>query len=181
MWLRVTGTLSRSTEMLHVKWRITLTCWQATFPSKMPRRVHLGSLPRPQRSFLVKRAGRVIDGMDINQAWHRELGHAEYRITITMAGYGADEDAADAFLEGFLEKHPETGPVVSRNRGADTISVTFSLKASGQEHALKLGRVVWAEGGAGSGLEPTRVRRAEIEPVEDAAEDQDQADERVPA
>jgi hypothetical protein len=118
---------------------------------------------------------------DIYEAWHRDLGHAEYRITITMAGYGADEDAADAFLEGFLEKHPETGPVVSQNRGADTISVTFSLKASGQEHALKLGQVVWAEGGAASGLEPTRVVRAEIEPVEDAAEDQAQAGERVPA
>jgi len=107
--------------------------------------------------------------MDVYEAWHRELGHAEYRITITMAGYGADEDAADAFLEGFLEKHPETDPVVSQNRGANTISVTLSLKTSGQEHALKLGQIVWAEGGAASGLEPNRVVRAEIEPVEDSA------------
>jgi hypothetical protein len=128
----------------------------------------------------VERA--VIDGMDdIYEAWHRELGHAEYRITITMAGYGQDEDAAESFLEGFLEKHPETGPVVSQNRVADTISVTFSLKAGGQEHALNLGQVVWVEGGAASGLEPTRVVRAEIEPVEDAAEDQAPAGERVPA
>lgn len=118
---------------------------------------------------------------DIYEAWHRELGHAEYRITITMAGYGQDEDAAESFLEGFLEKHPETGPVVSQNRAADTISVTFSLKAGGQEHALNLGQVVWVEGGAASGLEPTRVVRAEIEPVEDAAEDQAPAGERVPA
>jgi hypothetical protein len=128
----------------------------------------------------VERA--VIDGMDdIYEAWHRELGHAEYRITITMAGYGQDEEAAESFLEGFLEKHPETGPVVSQNRVADTISVTFSLKAGGQEHALNLGQVVWVEGGAASGLEPTRVVRAEIEPVEDAAEDQAPAGERVPA
>jgi hypothetical protein len=128
----------------------------------------------------VKRA--VIDGMDdIYEAWHRELGHAEYRITITMAGYGQDEDAAESFLEGFLEKHPETGPVVSQNRVADTLSVTFSLKAGGQEHAFNLGRVVWVEGGAASGLEPTRVVRAEIEPVEDAAGDQPRTDERVPA
>jgi hypothetical protein len=118
---------------------------------------------------------------DIYEAWHRELGHAEYRITITMAGYGQDEDAAESFLGGFLEKHPETGPVVSQNRVADTISVTFSLKAGGQEHALNLGQVVWVEGGAASGLEPTRVVRAEIEPVEDAAEDQAPAGERVPA
>ena len=124
----------------------------------------------------------VIDGMDdIYEAWHRELGHAEYRITITMAGYGDDGDAAESFLEGFLGKHPETGPVVSQNRVADTISVTFSLKAGGQEHALNLGQVVWVEGGAASGLEPTRVVRAEIEPVEDAAEDQAPAGERVPA
>jgi hypothetical protein len=126
---------------------------------------------------------RAVNGRldDIYEAWHRDLGHAEYRITITMAGYGGDGDAADAFLEGFLEKHPETGPVVSQDRAADTISVTFSLKASGQEHALKLGQVVWAEGGAASGLEPTHVVRVEIEPVGDAAEDQVQAGERVPA
>ncbi len=124
----------------------------------------------------------VTKGMDdIYEAWHRDLGHAEYRITITMAGYGTDEDAADALLEAFLTKHPDTGPVVSQNRAADTISVTFSLKAGGQEHALKLGQVVWAEGGAASGLEPTRVVRAEIEPVEDAAEDQAVTGERVPA
>lgn len=124
----------------------------------------------------------VTKGMDdIYEAWHRDLGHAEYRITITMAGYGTDEDAADALLEAFQAKHPETGPVVSQNRAADTISVTFALKAGGQEHALKLGQVVWAEGGAASGLEPTRVVRAEIEPVAGAAEDQTQTGEHVPA
>jgi hypothetical protein len=124
----------------------------------------------------------VIDVMDdIYEAWHRDLGHAEYRITITMAGYGTDADAAETLLEGFLDKHPETGPVVSQNRKADTLSVTFSLKASGQEHALKLGQVVWAEGGAASGLKPTHVVRAEIEPVEDAAGEQATTGERVPA
>jgi hypothetical protein len=129
----------------------------------------------------VERA--VIDGMDdIYEAWHHELGHAEYRITITMAGYGRDEDAADAFLDGFLEKHPETGPVVSQDGAADTISVTFSLQASSQEHALKLGQVVWAEGGAATGLEPTHVVRLEIEPVEESAGDaSDRCGERVPA
>lgn len=101
-----------------------------------------------------------------HEIWLRELGHAEYRITITMAGYGADTDAADTLLEGFLDKHPETGPVVSQNREADTLSVTFSLKASRREHALKLGQVIWAEGGAASGLQPTPVARAEIEPLE---------------
>lgn len=101
--------------------------------------------------------------------WLRKLGRSEYRITITMAGYGADADAAEALLEGFLDKHPGTGPVVSQDREADTLSVTFSLKASGQEHALKLGQVVWAEGGAASGLRTTRVVRAEVESVEESA------------
>jgi hypothetical protein len=111
-----------------------------------------------------------MDWMDeTREAWHRDLGHAEYRTTITMAGYGTDEDAADAVLEAFLAKHPETGPVVSQNRATDTISVTFSLEAGGPEHALKLGQVVWAEGGAASGLEPTRVVRDEIELIEDQA------------
>jgi hypothetical protein len=113
--------------------------------------------------------------------WLRESGHSEYRITITMAGYGADADAAETLLEGFLEKHLETRPVVSQNREADTLSVTFSLEASGQEHALKLGQVVWAESGTASGLQPTHVVRAEIEPVEDAAETQAPAGERMPA
>lgn len=124
----------------------------------------------------------MIDGMDDTYAaWHRDLGHAEYRITITMAGYGADADAADALLEAFLAKHSETGPVVSQNRKADTLSVTFSLQAGGQEHALKLGQVIWAEGGAASGLEPTHVVRAEIEPVEGVVEARARAGEHVPA
>lgn len=85
------------------------------------------------------------------------------------------------FLRLFWRSISRPAPVVSQNRAADTISVTFSLKAGGQEHALKLGQVVWAEGGAASGLEPTRVVRAEIEPVGDAVEDQARTGEHVPA
>jgi hypothetical protein len=107
----------------------------------------------------------------IYQAWHKDLGHSEHRITITMAGYGSDEDAAEAFLEGFLSTHPEVGPVVSQSIKEDTIAVTFSLQAGSQDHALKLGNVVWVDGGAASGLEPTHVIRAEIEPVEDCEDD----------
>jgi hypothetical protein len=152
------------------------------FPSKMSRRAPLSDLSPLRPSLLVKPGDRMSDGTeDIYEAWHRDLGHAGYRITITMAGYGTDEDAADALLEAFLAKHLETGPVVSQNRVADTISVTFFLRAGGQEHALKLGQVVWAEGGAASGLEPTRVVRAEIEPVVRAAEDQTRTGEHVPA
>lgn len=105
----------------------------------------------------------------IYEAWYRELGAAEYRLTITMSGYGHDENAADTLLDGFLEKHPDTGPVVSQDRAAGTISVTFSLQASSQDHALKLGQVVWAESGAASGLKPTHVVRLEIEPIEASA------------
>jgi hypothetical protein len=119
----------------------------------------------------------AVDTGDIYEAWQKELGHAEYRITITMAGYGRDKDAADALLDGFLEKHPGTGPVVSQDRGADTISVTFSLQASSQDHALRLGQVVWADGGAASGLAQTHVVRVEIEPVDESVGEP----ERVPA
>jgi hypothetical protein len=129
----------------------------------------------------VERA--VIEGMDdIYEAWHRKLGHAEYRITITMSGYGRDEDAADALLGGFLEKHPEAGPVVSQDRDADTIAVTFSLQASSQDHALRLGQVVWGDGGAASGLAPPSVVRVEIEPVQESSgEHSDRSGERIPA
>jgi hypothetical protein len=86
------------------------------------------------------------------------------------------------FLDGFLDKHPETGPVVSQDCVAGTISVTFSLQASSQDHALKLGQVVWADGGAASGIKPTHVVRLEIEPVEESAGDpSDRSGERVPA
>lgn len=106
------------------------------------------------------------------EAWHRELGHSEYRITITMAGYGNDDAAAEAFLDGFLSAHPEVGPVVSQNSEEDTISITFSLQAGGQDHALTLGHIVFVEGGVASGLEPTDVVRAEVEPVAAAKRDE---------
>lgn len=99
-------------------------------------------------------------------AWHEQLGHREYRLTVTMAGYGADPDAGDAFLAGFLAKHPDVDPVVAQSSEADSISITFSLRAGNPERALDLGQVVWADGGAESGLEPGAIVRIEVEPVD---------------
>lgn len=108
----------------------------------------------------------------IYQAWHRKLGRAEYRLRITMAGYGGDEDAAGAFLDAFLSEHPEVGATISQNRAEDTITATFSLSATNEQHALSLGVVIWLESGAISGLEPHDVVRIEIEAItEDRAED----------
>lgn len=108
----------------------------------------------------------------IYQAWHRKLGRAEYRLRITMAGYGDDEDAAGAFLDAFLSEHPEVGAAISQDRAADTITATFSLSATNEQHALALGVVIWLESGAASGLEPHEVVRIEIETItEQQAED----------
>jgi hypothetical protein len=108
----------------------------------------------------------------IYQAWHRKLGRAEYRLRITMAGYGDDEDAAGAFLDAFLSEHPEVGATISQNRAEDTITATFSLSATNEQHALSLGVVIWLESGAVSGLEPHDVVRVEIEAIsEDRVED----------
>lgn len=102
----------------------------------------------------------------IYQAWHRNLGHTEYRLRITMEGYGSDPDAADAFLEGFLNAHPEAGAVISQDAAEDTITATFSLAANSEHHAVQLGVTFWIESGARSGLEPGDVVRVAIEPLE---------------
>jgi hypothetical protein len=99
----------------------------------------------------------------IYQAWHRRLGRAEYRLRITMAGYGNDEDAAGAFLDAFLSEHPEVGAVISQDSAEDTITAIFSLAATNEQHALALGVAIWLESGAVSGLEPHEVVRVEIE------------------
>lgn len=102
----------------------------------------------------------------IYQAWHRRIGHAEYRLSITMEGYGSDEAAVEAFLEGFLLVHPEAGAVIAQDAQEDTITATFSLAATDEQHALKLGIAFWIESGIASGLEPHEILRVEIEPVD---------------
>lgn len=100
-------------------------------------------------------------------SWHRRLGHGEYRVRITMSGYGAAEEAAEAFLDGLLKTNPECGPVVSQNSAEDTISVIVGLRAKDEENAVHLAAEVWAEGGIASGLEPGEIVRVEIERVAD--------------
>lgn len=107
----------------------------------------------------------------IYQAWHRRLGHAEYRLRITMAGYGDDEEAAAAFLDAFLSEHPEVGATISQNSAENTISATFSLSATNEQHALSLGLVIWLESGAVSGLEPHELVRVEIEAIAEIDQD----------
>lgn len=102
---------------------------------------------------------------DFQTAWHRDLGNTEHRVTITMAGYGTDPDDGERFLEGFLAKCPECGPVVSQEAAADTISATFSVNASDQDRAFDLAKVAWVAGGSASGLDPNDVIRVEIEAV----------------
>jgi len=102
---------------------------------------------------------------DFYAAWHREAGNSEYRITITMAGYGSDPDAGERFLEGFLEACPEMGPVVSQDAEEDTISVTLAVSAGDRDRAVDLAGIAWVRGGSASGLEPTRVVRVEVEDV----------------
>jgi hypothetical protein len=103
----------------------------------------------------------------IYDAWHRSLGHAEYRVTITMSGHGSDEQAAEDFLEGYLQTHPDAGPVVSQDSEEDTISVTLSVRASSQQRALDLAVDIWVDGGEKSGVPPGEAVRAEVERISD--------------
>jgi hypothetical protein len=119
----------------------------------------------------------------IYQAWHRHIGHAEYRLRITMAGYGEDEEAAEAFLDGFLSAHPETGVVISQDSTEDSITATFSLAAKDEQHALQLGITFWVESGVASGLSPNDLIRTEIELVDAKHQEttRDSISPRVPA
>jgi hypothetical protein len=119
----------------------------------------------------------------IYQAWHRHIGHAEYRLRITMAGYGEDEEAAGVFLDGFLSAHPEAGAVVSQDGAEDSITATFSLAAKDEQHALELGLVFWVESGVASGLSPNDLIRTEIELVDAKRQEsaRDSISPRVPA
>jgi hypothetical protein len=102
---------------------------------------------------------------DVYATWHQQLGHRQYRITVTMSGHGADPEAGEMFLDGFLSKHPEIGPVVSQDADADTISVTFTLDASDDKHAIGLADVVFSSGGIASGVPAGEILRLELEPA----------------
>lgn len=101
----------------------------------------------------------------IYRAWHQRLGHDEFRIRITMKGYGDDEDAADAFLDGLLETHPDAHPVISQNSAEDTITVTISFCAKDEDHASTLGGQIFVDGGIASGLTPGDFVRSELEVI----------------
>lgn len=77
-----------------------------------------------------------------------------YRLRMTLAGYGRDEDYAERFLEAFVATHPEAGPVVSQNTARDTLSVVIAVEAADPDEAWERGRRVFVEGGEASGLEP---------------------------
>jgi hypothetical protein len=93
---------------------------------------------------------------------------AEYRVTITMRGYGSDADAADDFLEGFLRTHPEAGPVVSINNTEDTIAVLLAVDAASRQQARERVAEIWIAGCRESGLAIGEVIRTEVERVPDS-------------
>lgn len=80
-----------------------------------------------------------------------------YRLRITLAGYGKDEDSAEAFLEGFATTHSEVGAAVSQDTSADTLTVAFSLEASDPNDAVERARPIFMEGATASGLKPVEV------------------------
>ena len=104
---------------------------------------------------------------DRYKAWHESLGHREWRVTVSMYGYGRDEDAAEALLEAFLEKYPEGGPVVSQNIETEHTSVTFVVTAGDPNHAASLAQIAFIEGASCSGLPPVEWGGFEIVPVAD--------------
>ena len=90
---------------------------------------------------------------------------SEYRITITMSGYGSDDEAAGNLLEAYLRTHPEVGPVISLNSAEDTIAVTLAVDASSQRRALDLANDIWETGKQESGLGLGDAIQTEVERV----------------
>jgi hypothetical protein len=105
--------------------------------------------------------GRLQDG------WHGSLRHEQYRVTITMSGYGSDEEAAEKLLQGHRQSHSEVEPAVSRDSGDDTIAVTVTVSAGSQYEALDFASEMWVAGGRESGIEPGQILRAEVVRVRD--------------
>lgn len=89
----------------------------------------------------------------------RDLAHGNVGVLGSVSGI--DPLALDAFLT----EHPEVGAVISQNRAEDSITATFSLAATNEQHALSLGLMIWLESGAASGLEPNDLVRVEIETI----------------
>ncbi len=89
----------------------------------------------------------------------------EYRLTITIAEHG-NEEAAERCLDAFLTRHPETGPVVSINPSAGTLSVTIALDATDPWAAGNLASMIWASGLNQSGLAPAPIIDVAISAVE---------------
>ena len=89
----------------------------------------------------------------------------EYRLTITIADHG-NEEAAERCLDALLERHPETGPVVSINPSAGTLSVTIALDATDPWAAGNLASRIWVTGLNQSGLSPAPIIDVAISAVE---------------
>lgn len=105
------------------------------------------------------------------EKWHESLGNKEWRITVSLGGYGADEDAADAFLDGFLEHHADAGPVVSQDASSDETAIVFSVMAADARHALDLGEVIFVDGAKRSGLTPVPTVKVEVECIDDCSDE----------
>lgn len=87
-----------------------------------------------------------------------------YRTSYLLADSAAH---AQRVLEAFTRAHPELGTVVTENTGDDSITITFSFDADGQDAALLRGRQLFIDGMNASGLpapDDNRIQ-ATIEPA----------------
>lgn len=116
----------------------------------------------------MEAVSRVTD--QLYERWHESLGSKEWRITVSLSGYGRDEEAADALLDAFLEHHAAAGPVVSQNANSDETAVVYSVMAANARHALDLADTIFLDGASRSGLRPVQFR-FEIECVQDCGDE----------
>jgi hypothetical protein len=73
---------------------------------------------------------------------------------MTVSEHGFLPENGERFLEGFVETHPEVGPVVSQNTQTGSLSVTISFDAEDIGEAAVRGTQIFIDGAEASGLEP---------------------------
>lgn len=90
----------------------------------------------------------------------------DYRITVTIAGYGKDETLAERVLDQLLDQRADVGPVVSQDRDADTLTVTLAVDGDqGATAAAEQGGTIWAAAMAAAELEPTEILALHVDLV----------------
>jgi hypothetical protein len=90
----------------------------------------------------------------------------EHRITVTMPVVDELEQELEQLIDGFVQTHPEAGPVGAANLEQRTMSISYSVDAEDFQTAWAAGASIFSEGMAAASLSDRQLLRGEVEAVE---------------